>query len=375
MVIILSIQPIQGKISTTPAMECSYRRRNIFSIRSCSWVRIDYTKTDNKADCHGYTFAKNKLWINSDQVDKILKNDNYDENVKESMVDIVIFKNDGKVVHSAKRNSDGTYNNNAGIAVTEYRKTLKEAARGTTDVSNKKNVDFAKKRTPNRIIDTKFGKVDTDGVRRITDPYQIKISNTNPGHQMIKYLIFVYFLLSSSTLLSQHMFKVIESRRDQLYGGKASVDTGVSYYRIVVNDDTSIVSPTYPIFFPKEIDTLQAIGELLKFEGDTRRCVFPINNYNLLSADIYRGPKKNYSIQVEALFVINQLFYDEPFKYASYPLLIDRKTKQTAAISGTGVSAAFKSYRKWYKKMCRLGINYMKAKHIHPVDGSTVRWY
>ena len=135
---------------------------------------IDNSKNDCNADCHGYTFTDNKLWINDDQVDKILKNDNYKENIKEDMADIVVFKNDGNIVHSARRNKDGTYNNNAGILVTEYNKTLIEAARGLTNTSDKKNVDFAKKMSPNRIIDTNLGAVDKNGTRTITDPEQIK---------------------------------------------------------------------------------------------------------------------------------------------------------------------------------------------------------
>ncbi len=143
---------------------------------SSTSVNIDPTKNDCNADCHGYTFADNKLWINDDQVETILNNDNYKRNVKEINADIVIFKNAGDVVHSGRRNKDGTYNNNAGILVTENNKTLGEASRGLTDVSNKNNVEFDKKKSPDRVLKANLGTVDKKtGIRTITDPAEIQL--------------------------------------------------------------------------------------------------------------------------------------------------------------------------------------------------------
>jgi|HubBroStandDraft_4_1064222.scaffolds.fasta_scaffold1145622_2 hypothetical protein len=53
------------------------------------------------------------------------------------------------------------FSGNAGILKTEYHKILFGASRGLTDPSNKKNIDFAKKMTPNRIINIE--KVNKDG--------------------------------------------------------------------------------------------------------------------------------------------------------------------------------------------------------------------
>lgn len=135
---------------------------------------VDETKFDCVADCHGYTFTDNRLWVNDDQVNTILENDNiYECNVSERISDIVIFKKLKEVVHSARRNKDGTYNNNAGFVTTEYNVSLEQAARGLTDVFEKENTDFVKRRKPEKVIDINLGSVE-NGIRTITDPEEIK---------------------------------------------------------------------------------------------------------------------------------------------------------------------------------------------------------
>lgn len=78
-------------------------------------------------------------------------------------------------------------------------------------------------------------------------------------------------------------------------------------YRISFLNNAPSIS--YPLnLLAKKIDTVKPIEELLLLEGDIRLCSLPIICYNPLSSQIYIGEHKNYSIQVEALFVINQLF-------------------------------------------------------------------
>ncbi len=118
---------------------------------------------DAKADCHGFTFAKNKLWINDNQVEKILNGDNYTE-TDEVNADIVIFRSplaaDG-VYHSAIRTPTGMYDNNAGFRTTEWQVNLETAERGlllnavskgTVAFSPAANADFRVKATPNTIF-------------------------------------------------------------------------------------------------------------------------------------------------------------------------------------------------------------------------------
>ena len=62
-------------------------------------------------DCHGFTFADGKYWINNDQVKRILKGDNY-SNIKLDQAtsgDVVVYYENNDVEHSVTIvNSDGT---------------------------------------------------------------------------------------------------------------------------------------------------------------------------------------------------------------------------------------------------------------------------
>jgi len=120
------------------------------------------------SDCHGYTFAKGKLWINDDQVNTLLDHDGYTRNTTESKADAVIFKKGGAVVHSAVRNKDGTYSNDAGILTLEKNVSLPSASRGLTDVKTPGNVEFVDKKGSDKVVNATGGTV-TGGVRYTTE--------------------------------------------------------------------------------------------------------------------------------------------------------------------------------------------------------------
>lgn len=116
------------------------------------------------SDCHGYTFAKGKLWINDDQVNTVLDHDDYTKDVPEKKATAVIFKNGKDVVHSAERNKSGTYSNDAGFDKLEKNVSLKKASRDLTDIKVPGNVLFVKKNTPDKQLDITSGTV-VGGVR------------------------------------------------------------------------------------------------------------------------------------------------------------------------------------------------------------------
>jgi hypothetical protein len=65
-------------------------------------INLESDIPELNTDCHGVTFADGEYWINDDQVDLILKGDNYHDVSKPQRGDIVIYRDaDGNVVHSA----------------------------------------------------------------------------------------------------------------------------------------------------------------------------------------------------------------------------------------------------------------------------------
>ena len=185
----------------------------------------------------------------------------------------------------------------------------------------------------------------------------------------------IVFLFFSLGMKAQKIFKVIEVDRNDIYDLKGTSKKTKGYFRIVSNSDTARINATYPLLFSKDIDTLKAIGELLKYEGDTRICALPIYSYSAEKSQIYAGRDTDYSIQVEALFIINQLVYVKIFNYASYPILLDKRNGKTYSIGSTMISMAFRAYKKWYQLLKEKGNAYVKDKSFMPLDGSSIRWY
>ena len=57
----------------------------------------------NAADCHGTTFAEGQVWINNDQVAKLIKGDNYVKTTAPAPGDVGVYTQNGKLstaVHS-----------------------------------------------------------------------------------------------------------------------------------------------------------------------------------------------------------------------------------------------------------------------------------
>jgi RHS repeat-associated protein len=79
----------------------------------------DRKDTRMKCDCHGLTFVEGKYWIDDDQVDKLLRGDNYQRTDTPKIGDLAIYRNaDGEVVHSAtvsQTDSDGNVTEVAGL--------------------------------------------------------------------------------------------------------------------------------------------------------------------------------------------------------------------------------------------------------------------
>ena len=150
---------------------------------------------------------------------------------------------------------------------------------------------------------------------------------------------------------AQPIFKVIEYSRKSVNSNETTNDSDIRYFRVIfANNSNGDLS--YPLISPKiGFDTLKAIKELLLLEGDIRLCAFPVINYCPARSQLYRGSCRNYSIQVEALFIINQLVFRAPFIYSSFPILVDRNTNIESSISGSIKKKTFTAYKKWYKRI------------------------
>lgn len=147
--------------------------------------------------------------------------------------------------------------------------------------------------------------------------------------------------------------------------------------KIVLKNEPTMMCSYNPEIFDSTSQTeiFKMATELLAFQGDTRPCALKITNYNPLSSQIYLGQNKEYTIQLEALFMLNQLFISSPFNYSPHPLLYDKKNKKYLYGTESEMKEIYQLYIKWIVKVKEMGINAAKNKKIDPLEGSNYKWY
>lgn len=123
-------------------------------------------------------------------------------------------------------------------------------------------------------------------------------------------------------------------------------------------------------------EKIEIIEKLLQLKGDHRILNSPVMVYNSEISQLYTGNEQKISIQVEALFLINQIYLEEDFKYDSpYPVILDMENNETQTLNGEIIDRAYMSYMNWFQEVKRMGLKESKEKEILPLDNSGLRWY
>jgi hypothetical protein len=89
---------------------------------------------------------------------------------------------------------------------------------------------------------------------------------------------------------------------------------------------------------------------------------------------LYGGGIKNYSIQVEALFMINWLYFQLPCVQSEFPVLTHIETGKAETIDGEIIKMAYQAYKQWFEKVKEIGIKEAKKQRMHPLAGTPIRW-
>ena len=166
-------------------------------------------------------------------------------------------------------------------------------------------------------------------------------------------------------------FKVVE--QDPIIN--VSDNKGIKYFHIDSNDDTLHV--TYPFKVNKKYDErehIEMIRELLSMEGDERICSYPVMNWNTSLSQLFNDTLKQYSIQVEALFLINQIYLDSPFLYSPLPVLTNKENTQNETISGPIIQGAYRNYKDWFIQLKKIGLIKARLEGVKPLQNSNVKW-
>ncbi len=147
------------------------------------------------------------------------------------------------------------------------------------------------------------------------------------------------------------------------------------FYKIKLKqDDSELGMIVYPPFSEKEFsneDIEKMIGELLTYKGDTRKCFIKISG----SDDIKLPENINaYSLQVEALYIINSIFFDDYETYSPCPI-ITNTNGDLATADEKLIKDAYIAYEAWFVKIKSMGIGNARASKINPFENSDLKWF
>lgn len=111
---------------------------------------------------------------------------------------------------------------------------------------------------------------------------------------------------------------------------------------------------------------MEGIECLLKLEGDKSRGAFGGAAHTQVSAMLPMT-----TVDVCALYYVSKLFYQN-YEHANGVVLVDSQNRWNRQRS---VSQAYRSYRKWFIKVKKVGLDEARKQKLDPLQGSGVSWY
>lgn len=167
---------------------------------------------------------------------------------------------------------------------------------------------------------------------------------------MIRIILLVCCFFYIKTTIGQSIYTVKEmdwlGTEEEITA--SSLQDGAKYYGIVPSRTYKI----YEVYSSRAdtgpvIDSMSAIKELLDCKGDTRICGVPV----MLANPSYKGNKRYFSVQVQALYMIEQLLYPWDYDRHPHPVLCDGNTGKYMSMDEKGITRLFDAYIQWYEKV------------------------
>ncbi len=112
---------------------------------------------------------------------------------------------------------------------------------------------------------------------------------------------------------------------------------------------------------------LEGIECLLRLEGDKSRGAYSGATHNRVSQLFPQA-----TVEVNALYYVSKLFFDR-FDHANGIAL--QNIKDRTFNSEESVRAAFESYRKWFIKVKKIGLEEARKQKLDPLECSGIQWY
>ena len=195
----------------------------------------------------------------------------------------------------------------------------------------------------------------------------------------IKYSVLFIFTMLNLQCNSQQQKSIPNYFHKASHGCDYNNSNKLSYYKIeFVKGKNPIIPCSYFFDFKNynESEKIAMIQELLTYEDDTSLCSVKIKCYNPKRSQMIPKGIEHYSIQVEALFIINHIILSDPYSYSAFPILRNRDGDNIETIKGELVKEAFSFYKKWLEKVKKEGLVKMSNKKVLPLkDENSVFWF
>jgi hypothetical protein len=185
------------------------------------------------------------------------------------------------------------------------------------------------------------------------------------------------------TLLGLLFSTSVWSQADTFYVEKKECTNSFHGNKLVLSykNDTAFHSSFiygYDLSFFISLDDnkkLLLVEKLLEYEDDTSHCCMKIGTFSFNGNEGCRGtPKdvKTFTIQVDALFMINRLCWPKLMElYSCSPVLYDKRLGKEINSSPDKIKCVFKEYKKWYAECKAQG----KIGKYFPFNDGRYVWY
>src|SRR5690606_25983784 len=120
---------------------------------------------------------------------------------------------------------------------------------------------------------------------------------------------------------------------------------------------------------------MRIIDSLFQYVSDTSNCCNSVQSYEIIDYPgcyIVSPTSKYFSIEIEALFIINRVAYNTAtFRIGCYPVLFDSEKKQEINNNNCLINLMVEHYRKWFKMYKETG----KRPDYRFLNEGRIRWW
>jgi len=203
----------------------------------------------------------------------------------------------------------------------------------------------------------------------------IQLMNWSNNIKKTSFLFFVFMFMRALVGFGQNADVHIIKKTCSYFNKYSGEKLIIHYKKDTFNLTSSINYSLFDFIKLPDSGKFLIIEKLLDYENDTSLCCMDVANWSFNGIEGCRGkPKgiKRYTIQVDALFMINRLCWPKLMElYSCSQVLYDSKLKKSINTDPKKIKIVFAAYKKWYEE-CKAKGEIVK---YFPLNNGRYVWY